>query len=83
MKLATLKGQQRDGSLAVVNRELTKAMVVPVIAPTLQVALDNWQQTEPQLENPAFMVPCPRTKPGLQGHVWPVFYPLLRHGQKR
>jgi fumarylacetoacetate (FAA) hydrolase len=49
MKLATLKTASRDGSLVVVNRELTKARSVPDIALTLQYALDNWTSIEPQL----------------------------------
>lgn len=50
MKLATLKTTDRDGSLVVVNRELTHAKSVPDIALTLQGALDNWVQVEPQLQ---------------------------------
>ncbi len=50
MKLATLKNKHRDGSLVVVNRELSRARLVPEIAPTLQTALDHWQETEPQLQ---------------------------------
>jgi len=50
MKLATLKTTDRDGSLAVVNRELTKATTVPDIALTLQEALDNWNRIEPELQ---------------------------------
>ena len=43
MKLASLK-QGRDGSLVVVSRDLTRFKVVADIAPTLQYALDNWEQ---------------------------------------
>jgi len=50
MKLATLKSDSRDGSLAVVNRELTRAKTVPDIAPTLQDALDDWAGVEPRLQ---------------------------------
>jgi fumarylacetoacetate (FAA) hydrolase len=50
MKLATLKTSDRDGSLVVVNRELTKAKPVPDIALTLQAALDNWDEVEPELQ---------------------------------
>lgn len=50
MKLATLKTADRDGCLIVVNRELTKAKLVPEIALTLQQALDNWSSTEAQLQ---------------------------------
>lgn len=50
MKLATLKDDTRDGQLIVVNRELTQAIAVPEIAQTLQVAIENWESTSPQLE---------------------------------
>lgn len=49
MKLATLKRGGRDGRLAVVNRDLTLCLLVPGIAPTLQAALDDWEQIAPQL----------------------------------
>jgi fumarylacetoacetate (FAA) hydrolase len=42
MKLASLKQGGRDGTLIVVSRDLTRAVAVPEIAPTLQAALDNW-----------------------------------------
>jgi len=43
MKLASLKGPTRDGRLVLVNRDLTQAVVVPAIAPTMQQALENWE----------------------------------------
>ena len=42
MKLATLKDGSRDGRLVVVSRDLSRAVAVPRIAPTLQAALDDW-----------------------------------------
>ncbi len=36
--------------LLVVNRDLTTAIAATDIAPTLQYALDHWEQTEPQLK---------------------------------
>lgn len=51
MKLASLKlTGSRDGELCVVNKRLTHAQRVPHIAKTLQQALDDWQQIEPQLQ---------------------------------
>lgn len=50
MKLATLKSLQRDGILVVVNKQLTHARIVVDIAPTLQQALDNWEQLAPRLD---------------------------------
>ena len=49
MKLATLKDGTRDGQLAVVSRDLTRAIVVGDGVPTLQVALDDWQYAAPML----------------------------------
>ncbi len=48
MKLASLKGG-RDGQLAVVSRDLTRAVHAGGIAQTLQEALDDWQDLGPQL----------------------------------
>jgi fumarylacetoacetate (FAA) hydrolase len=49
MKLATLKKGGRDGTLVVVNRQMTHCRPVPAIARTLQAALDDWPAIEPQL----------------------------------
>lgn len=51
MKLATLKEGDRDGTLIVVNRELTRAVQASGIAPSLQAALDNWDNTAPRLNS--------------------------------
>ncbi len=50
MKLATYQNNTRDGQLMVVSRDLSRAVAVPQIAATLQQALDNWAQAEPQLQ---------------------------------
>jgi fumarylacetoacetate (FAA) hydrolase len=50
MKLASLKDGSRDGSLLVVSRDLTQAVVAASVAPTLQAALDTWDQTEAELK---------------------------------
>jgi fumarylacetoacetate (FAA) hydrolase len=49
MKLASLKGG-RDGRLIVVSRDLTRAIAADGVAPTLQMALDNWERSAPRLE---------------------------------
>ena len=49
MKLASLKGG-RDGQLAVVSRDLGRAVSATHIAPTLQAALDDWAARAPRLE---------------------------------
>jgi len=48
MKLASLKGG-RDGRLALVSSDLTRAVSAENIAPNLQAALDDWDRTAPRL----------------------------------
>jgi fumarylacetoacetate (FAA) hydrolase len=50
MKLASLRGEGRDGQLLVVSRDLARAVPASEIAPTLQAALDDWPETAPRLE---------------------------------
>jgi fumarylacetoacetate (FAA) hydrolase len=49
MKLATLKEGGRDGTLIVVSRDLSRAVRAQAIAPSLQQALDRWEQAAPRL----------------------------------
>jgi fumarylacetoacetate (FAA) hydrolase len=49
MKLASLK-HGRDGRLIVVSRDLARAVAAEWIAPTLQAALDGWNEAAPQLD---------------------------------
>lgn len=49
MKLATLKNGTRDGQLVLVSKDLKRAISANAVAPTLQVALDNWAELAPQL----------------------------------
>jgi fumarylacetoacetate (FAA) hydrolase len=49
MKLASLKAGGRDGSLIVVSRNLKYYVSAADISPTLQHALDDWQQKAPRL----------------------------------
>ena len=49
MKLASLKEGGRDGTLIVVNRDLTRAVRATGIAPTLQAALEDWSKVAPRL----------------------------------
>ena len=49
MKLATLKAGGRDGTLVVVNRDLTRCQTAGGVAPTLQKALDDWDEARPAL----------------------------------
>ena len=50
MKLASLKQGGRDGTLIVVDRDLTRYTAVPDIAATLQQALENWAELAPELD---------------------------------
>ena len=52
MKLATLKDGSRDGRLAIVSRDLTRAVKAET-ASTLQAALDDWAAALPGLEEEA------------------------------
>ena len=49
MKLGSLKEGGRDGTLIVVNRDLTRAVRATAVAPTMQKALDDWAATAPKL----------------------------------
>ena len=48
MKLGSLKGG-RDGRLIVVSRDLQRYADASAVAPTLQAALDDWDQAAPRL----------------------------------
>lgn len=49
MKLATLADGTRDGTLAVVSKDLSRAVKADAVAPTLQAALDDWGYCAPLL----------------------------------
>ncbi len=53
MKLASLKGPSRDGTLVVVNRALTRAVKAGAVAPTMQHALEHWDAVAPKLRDVA------------------------------
>lgn len=50
MKLATLKNGTRDGQLVVVARDLSRAVSAGDIVPTMQLALEQWEASEPRLQ---------------------------------
>ncbi|MDX1737707.1 MAG: fumarylacetoacetate hydrolase family protein, partial [Alphaproteobacteria bacterium] len=50
MKLATLKTGGRDGALIVVSRDLKSYVLADSVVPTLQAALDNWDDAAPKLK---------------------------------
>lgn len=49
MKLGTLKNGTRDGQLAVVKRDLSEYAVFEGSVRTMQAALDDWDNVEPEL----------------------------------
>ena len=50
MKLATKRNSTRDGQLVVVSTDLSRYVLAEDIAPTLQVALENWDNVAPRLQ---------------------------------
>jgi len=50
MRLASLKGPGRDGSLAVVDRKLQRAAPAAGVVPTLQQAIEHWDDVRAGLE---------------------------------
>ena len=49
MKLGSLKEGGRDGTLVVVSRDLSRAVRAGTVAPTLQRALEDWDNAAPRL----------------------------------
>lgn len=49
MKLATIRGNSRDGRLVVVSRDLRTAVIVEAICPTLLAAVEQWDHVEPRI----------------------------------
>jgi fumarylacetoacetate (FAA) hydrolase len=78
LKLATLANGTRDGQLLVVTRDLTRAVAVPSIAPTLQAALDDWAQLRPRLEQVALELEDGRVPGSIPFQPTRVLAPLPR-----
>jgi len=51
VKLASLKGPTRDGTLVVVDRDMKRAVKATGAALTMQHALENWDVVEPKLRD--------------------------------
>jgi len=49
VKLASLKGPTRDGTLVVVSRDLTRAVKADGVAATMQFALERWDEVAAKL----------------------------------
>ena len=53
MKLATIRNGSRDGRLAIVSKDLTRAVLADPIAPTLLDAIERWSEVENPLRTRA------------------------------
>ena len=62
MKLATIRNGSRDGQLVVVSKDLTRYCAADNIAPTLQAALDDWDEIAPRLPAATPQIPFKCTK---------------------
>lgn len=49
MKLGSLRAGGRDGTLIVMNRDLSRFVEVADIAPTMQSAIERWGEVQPEL----------------------------------
>ncbi|EKD53841.1 MAG: hypothetical protein ACD_60C00147G0005 [uncultured bacterium] len=78
MKLATLKNHTRDGQLVVVSKDLSRAIPVPDIAPTLQHALDHWSDAQSALQERYAQLNSGTLKNTLPFNEQPVLSPLPR-----
>jgi len=76
MKLATLPGG-RDGRLAVVSHDLSRALPASEVAATLQAALDDWARAKPALEALARELDAGRA-PGIPFDAAKILAPLPR-----
>lgn len=63
MKLASLKGPTRDGTLLLVNENLSRAVAVADIAPTMQYALEHWRAVERALLDEFESIDCGTSRP--------------------
>lgn len=77
MKLASLDDGTRDGRLVVVSDDLTRCSDVPDIAPTLQAALDRWDECAAWLEAVARAVES-GSRPSERFHERTALAPLPR-----
>jgi fumarylacetoacetate (FAA) hydrolase len=58
MKLASLKGPARDGTLVLVNHDLSTAVAATGISPTMQHALENWDAVRARLVDACESLEC-------------------------
>jgi len=75
MKLASLKGPSRDGTLVVVDRRLARAVKADGIAATMQHAIESWDSVAPRLRDTAAAL-----EGGAERHAFD-FQQALREGR--
>jgi fumarylacetoacetate (FAA) hydrolase len=75
MKLASLKGPTRDGTLLVVDRKLERAVKAEGVAPTMQRAIEGWDALAPRLADVAAAL-----EGGAERHAFD-FQQALREGK--
>jgi fumarylacetoacetate (FAA) hydrolase len=78
VKLASLRNGSRDGQLLVVSRDLTRAVAVPHVVPSLQAALDDWARVLPRLEQMALDLEAGRAPGSFPFEATQVLAPLPR-----
>ncbi|HEY6336047.1 MAG TPA: fumarylacetoacetate hydrolase family protein [Alphaproteobacteria bacterium] len=78
MKLGSLKAGGRDGTLVVVSGDLKRAARVPQIAATLQAALDDWANCEPELRSVARLLEQGQSRDAFQLDLTALHAPLPR-----
>lgn len=78
MKLGTLKGPTPDGRLVVLSKDLAHAKPVPDIAPTMQSALDRWNEVAPALEKVSADLNAGRIKDAIEFETTQAASPLPR-----
>jgi fumarylacetoacetate (FAA) hydrolase len=78
MKVGSLKAGGRDGTLVVVSGDLKRAARVPQIAATLQAALDDWADCEPELRSVARLLEQGQCRDAFQLDLTALHAPLPR-----
>jgi fumarylacetoacetate (FAA) hydrolase len=78
MKLASLKAGGRDGTLIVVSNDLTQAVKVDGIVPTMQKALENWDGVKNELDQVSGMLNAGQARDAFSLDVKKLASPLPR-----
>jgi fumarylacetoacetate (FAA) hydrolase len=81
VKLATAQDGSADGVLLVVSRDLQHAVVAAAIAPTLQQALERWDELSPALQSLSDALNADKLPLAKPLHSWTLLAPLPRAWQ--